>query len=71
MADKKIAVAGVNAFKCVCGDGTVFVPVSMHMIARMRCGESISVRGKCRPNNHTQEYNLVVRPPFPIVEEVV
>jgi len=66
MADRKIATAGVNAFKCACGDGTVLVPVSMAMIARMRCGERITVKGKCHIG-HTQEYDLVTWPPFPEV----
>jgi len=69
MSDKKIVYAGVNAFKCICDDGTVFIPVSTDLIARLRCGETVSVTGHCHKDNHTQRYVLATRPPFPAFDE--
>jgi hypothetical protein len=45
--DTKAVRPGVNAFECVCKDGTVFIPVCMHLWARIKAGEKVTVRGKC------------------------
>lgn len=40
-------VPGVNAVKCDCEDGTVFVPVSMRKMAKIRTGVDVPHVGKC------------------------
>jgi len=69
MSDKKIVSPGVNAFKCICGDGTVFISVPPTLMARLRCGEMLEVSGKCHLHGHTQRYNISAWPPYPFRRE--
>jgi len=57
--DEKVVVAGMNAFKCVCGD-TVFIPVTLELAARLRHGEKVERRGEC-PNGHRPQFLLTTR----------
>lgn len=56
--DKKVVVAGVNALKCHCKDGTVFVPVTMKEIAEIRTHDSLKMSGECT-HGHTYSFLAV------------
>ena len=63
--DKKVVIVGVNALKCHCKDGTVFVPVTMEKIAEIRTHGSAEMSGKC---THGHVYNFLAVPSLGIVE---
>lgn len=60
---EKIVKPGVNTVQCDCGDGTVFVPVNMHLMAKLRHGGTYDFSGQCHLG-HIQKIKLMAREPI-------
>jgi len=63
MARTKIVLPGVNCISCDCEAGTVFIPVDLWLMARLRHGETPEFTGTCNLG-HKQVITLTVRQPY-------
>jgi hypothetical protein len=57
--DEKVVRDGMNVFKCVCGE-SVFVPVSLRLLAILRHGDKVEFTGRCK-NGHRPKFLLTTR----------
>ena len=56
--DEKVVVRGMNAVKCVCKDGTIFIPITADMMAKLRVHGPREFKAICN-NGHGTSVKLV------------